>query len=124
MQKKFDTVLGIVTIILALLISGAKLLVPLVYTPILIPYALFLVFILSFFGFRIFQKLLVQAPKKFASYYMVFAFGKMIVHLFIMLVLAFINRAQAIPLIIWYGFFFLVYTVIETIFTFKISKEL
>jgi hypothetical protein len=124
MQKKFNTALAATTITLAIIIAAVKLFLPPVYTPTLLPFALILVFSLSFFGFRIFQKLIDQTPKKFAGYYMVFAFGKMIIHLFIMLILAFINRSQAIPLIIWYGFFFLVYTVIETIFTFKISKKI
>jgi len=124
MQKKFNTSLTVATIILAIFIASAKLFLLPVYTPTLLPFALLLVFSLSYFGFRIFQKLIDQAPKKFAGYYMIFAFGKMIIHLFIMLILAFINRKQAIPLIIWYGFFFLIYTVIETIFTFKISKKL
>ncbi len=124
MQKKFNTSLGVATIILAILIAATKLFLAPVYSPTLLPFALLLVFSLSFFGFRIFQKLIDQAPKKFAGYYMAFTFGKMIIHLFIMLILAFVNRKQAIPLIIWYGVFFLIYTVIETIFTFKISKKI
>jgi phosphatidylglycerophosphate synthase len=124
MQKKFNTILAVATITLVIFIIIAKLFLPLVYSPSLLPFALLLVFSLSFFGFRIFQRLINQSPKKFAGYYMAFAFGKMIIHLFIMLTLAFINRKQAIPLIIWYGFFFLIYTVIETIFTFKISKKI
>lgn len=124
MQKKFNNVLAVVTILLALIIVATKLFFPPVYTPFLLPFALLLVFSLSFFSFRMFQKLIDQSPKKFAGYYMVFAFGKMITHLFIMLILAFSIRSQAIPLIIWYGAFFIIYTVIETIFTFKISKKI
>ncbi len=124
MQTKFINAIIIVTLILAIIIAAIKLFLPQVFTPVLLPLALFLIFSLSFISFRIFLKLIQKTPKKFAGYYMIFAFGKMILHLIIMLTLAFLIKSQAIPLLIWYGIIFLIFTVIETIYTFKISKNI
>jgi hypothetical protein len=123
MKKSYNKTIIIATLILFLVVITAHFTLPQKYTPTLLPIALVLFSGTSFLSFGILQKMLSRSPQQFINYYIAFSFLKMLVHLFILLIMALIIRNEAIALILWYCILFAVYVTIETIYTFKLARK-
>ena len=123
MKKTYNKTIIIATLILFLVVIIALFTLPPKYSPTLLPVALVLFSGTSFLSFGILQKILSRSPQQFINYYIAFSFLKMLVHLFILLIMALIIRNEAIALILWYCILFAVYVTIETIYAFKLARR-
>lgn len=123
MKKSYNKTVLISSLILLLVILSVHFLLPNKYSPTLLPVALVLFSGSSLFSFGIFQKILNRTPQQFINYYVAFSFLKMLVHLFLLLIMAFIIRSEAVALILWYCILFAVFVAIETIFAFRMARK-
>jgi len=123
MKKSYNKTILIASLILLLAIILVHFLMPQKYSPTLLPVALVLFSGTSFLSFGIFQKILNRTPQQFINYYVAYSFLKMLVHLFVLLIMALIMRSEAVALILWYCILFAVYVAIETVFAFKMARK-
>ena len=123
MKKAYNKTIILTSILLLLVIITMHFIFPANYAPTLLPIALVLFSVSSFFSFGIFQKILNRSPQQFINYYIAFSFLKMIIQLFILNILALIIRAEAVALILWYCILFAVYVTIETVYALKLAKK-
>lgn len=123
MKKSYNKAIITASLLLLLIILITHFLLPAKFSPTLLPVALALFSSTSFLSFGIFQKILNRTPQQFINYYIAFSFMKMLVHLFLLLILAFIIRSEAIALILWYCILFSIFVTIETIFAFKMAGK-
>ena len=123
MKKSYNRTILITSLILLLVILLSHFILPANFSPTLLPVALILFSGTSFLSFGIFQKILNRSPQQFINYYIAFSFLKMLVHLFLLLIMALIIRSEAVALILWYCIFFAVYVTIETVFAFKMARK-
>lgn len=123
MKKAYNKTIILTSVLLLLVIIIVHFIFPANYTPTLLPIALVLFSVSSFFSFGIFEKILNRSPQQFINYYIAFSFLKMIIQLFILIILALIIRFEAVALILWYCILFAVYVTIETVYALKLSKN-
>ena len=123
MKKSYNKTILIASLILLLAIILVHFLMPQKYSPTLLPVALVLFSGTSFLSFGIFQKILNRTPQQFINYYVAYSFLKMLVHLFVLIIMALIMRSEAVALILWYCILFAVYVAIETVFAFKMARK-
>src|SRR5665647_1010274 len=109
MKKAYNKTIILTSVLLLLVIIIVHFILPANYSPTLLPIALVLFSVTSFFSFGIFQKILNRSPQQFINYYIAFSFLKMIIQLFILIILALIIRSEAVVLILWYCILFAVY---------------
>lgn len=124
MKKLYNRTIFITSSLLLLVILIVRVLLPSNFFPTLLPVALVIFLVTSFFSFGILQKILNRSPQQFISYYIAFSFMKMLAHLFLLLILALIIRSEAIALILWYCILFAIFVTIETTFAFKMSGKI
>ena len=123
MKQSFNKTVLIASLILLLVIILSHFLLPAKFSPTLLPVALILFSVTSFLSYSIFQKILNRSPQQFINYYIAFSFLKMLVHLFLLLIMALLIRSEAIALILWYCILFAVFVTIETVFAFKMARK-
>jgi len=123
MKKAYNKTIILTSVLLLLVIIIVHFILPANYSPTLLPIALVLFSVSSFFSFGIFQKILNRSPQQFINYYIAFSFLKMIIQLFILIILALIIRSEAVALILWYCILFAVYVTIETVYALKLAKK-
>lgn len=123
MKKAYNKTIILTSVLLLLVIIIVHFILPANYSPTLLPIALVLFSVTSFFSFGIFQKILNRSPQQFINYYIAFSFLKMIIQLFILIILALIIRSEAVALILWYCILFAVYVTIETVYALKLAKK-
>jgi hypothetical protein len=123
MKKAYNKTIILTSVLLLLVIIIVHFIFPANYTPTLLPIALVIFSVSSFFSFGIFQKILNRSPQQFINYYIAFSFLKMIIQLFILIILALIIRSEAVVLILWYCILFAVYVTIETVYALKLAKK-
>jgi len=123
MKKAYNKTIILTSVLLLLVIIIVHFILPANYSPTLLPIALVLFSVSSFFSFGIFQKILNRSPQQFINYYIAFSFLKMIIQLFILIILALIIRSEAVVLILWYCILFAVYVTIETVYALKLAKK-
>ena len=124
MKKLYNRTIFITSSLLLLVILIVRVLLPSNFFSTLLPVALVIFLVTSFFSFGILQKILNRSPQQFISYYIAFSFMKMLAHLFLLLILALIIRSEAIALILWYCILFAIFVTIETTFAFKMSGKI
>ena len=123
MKKAYNKTIILTSVLLLLVIIIVHFILPANYSPTLLPIALVLFSVTSFFSFGIFQKILNRSPQQFINYYIAFSFLKMIIQLFILIILALIIRSEAVVLILWYCILLAVYVTIETVYALKLAKK-
>jgi membrane protease YdiL (CAAX protease family) len=123
MKKAYNKTIILTSVLLLLVIIIVHFILPANYSPTLLPIALVLFSVSSFFSFGIFQKILNRSPQQFINYYIAFSFLKMIIQLFLLIILALIIRSEAVALILWYCILFAVYVTIETVYALKLAKK-
>ena len=123
MKKSYNKTILITSLSLLFVLLITRLLLPANLSPTLLPAALILFSVTSFFSFGILQKILSRSPLLFINYYIAFSFIKMLAHLFLLLIMALLIRSEAIALILWYCILFAIYVTIETIFAFKMAGK-
>jgi len=123
MKTTYYKTILITSLIVLLAIILVHFLFPANFSPTLLPVALILFSGTSFLSFGIFQKILNRSPQQFINYYIAFSFLKMLFQLFLLLIMAFIIRNEAVALIFWYCILFAVFVTIETIFAFKMARK-
>lgn len=123
MKKSYNKTILITSLFLLLVIIIIHFLLPANFSPTLLPVAFILFSGTSFLSFGIFQKILNRSPQQFINYYIAFSFLKMLVHLFVLLIMALIIRNEAVALILWYCILFAAFVTIETVFAFKMARK-
>ena len=123
MKKAYNKTIILTSVLLLLVIIIVHFILPANYSPTLLPIALVLFSVTSFFSFGIFQKILNRSPQQFINYYIAFSFLKMIIQLFLLIIMALIIRSEAVALILWYCILFAVYVTIETVYALKLAKK-
>jgi hypothetical protein len=123
LKKSYNRTILITSLLLLLVIVIIRVLLPSNLSPTLLPVALVLFSVTSFFSFGILEKILNRSPQLFINYYIAFSFLKMLAHLFLLLIMALIIKSEAIALILWYCILFAIFVTIETTFAFKMSSK-
>ena len=123
MKRSYIKTILITTLLLLSVILIVRLLLPSNLSPTLLPVALVIFSVTSFFSFGILQKILSRSPQLFINYYIAFSFLKMLAHLFLLLIMALVFRSEAVALILWYCILFAIFVTIETTFAFKMSGK-
>ena len=123
MKKSYNKTIIIISLLLLLVMLIVRILLPLHFSPTLLPVALILFSASSFVSFGIVQKILLRSPQQFINYYIAFSFLKMLIHLFLLLIMALIIRSEAVALILWYCILFAIFVPIETVFALKMARK-